>query len=67
MERKTFLIGGILSLVVVSAGFVAVLFKQSLLSLLLIAAGFISFMIILRFAKKEDWFGKPVVHKLHKF
>ena len=67
MERKTFLAGGILSLIIVLLGFVAVFFKQNLLSLLLIAAGFISFMIILRFAKKEDWFGKPVVHKLHKF
>jgi len=59
MKRQTFLISGILSLLIVISGFVAVLFKQNLLSLLLIASGFVAFTLVLRKAKKENWFGKP--------
>ncbi len=59
MNRKTFLICGIASLLVVISGFAAVLFRQNLLSLLLIASGFVAFSLVLRKAKKEDWFGKP--------
>lgn len=59
MKRNTFLISGVLSLAVVISGFAA-LFYNNLLSLLLIAIGFIIFTLILRQAKKEEWFGKPV-------
>ena len=64
MEKKTFLIGGVLSLVMVISGFVAVYLKQNLISLLLIAVGFAIFSIVLKHAKKESWFGKP--HKSFK-
>jgi len=59
MKKQTFLISGIASLLIVIAGFFA-LFYSNLLSLLLILAGFILFTLVLRKAKKEDWFGKPV-------
>jgi len=59
MERKTFLISGILSVAIVILGFVALMFLV-LLSYILIAAGAIIFWFVLRKAKKEDWFGKPV-------
>jgi ABC-type branched-subunit amino acid transport system permease subunit len=60
MKRQTFLILGVASLLIVISGFLAVFLKQGLLSLMLIALGFIVFTLILRKAKKEDWFGKPV-------
>ncbi|MFH0868618.1 MAG: hypothetical protein V1839_00145 [archaeon] len=59
MKRNTFLISGVLSLLIVISGFLA-LFYNNLLSLLLIALGFVTFTIVLRKAKKEDWFGKRV-------
>lgn len=57
MKRNTFLIAGVASLVIVISGFGA-LFISSLFSLLLIAAGFIIFTVVLKKAKKEEWFGK---------
>lgn len=62
MKRQTFLISGIASLLIVIFGFVAVFLKQGLLSLMLIALGFIVFTLVLRKAKKEEWFGKPAKH-----
>jgi len=59
MKRNTFLISGVLSLLIVISGFLA-LFYNNLLSLMLIAAGFIIFTFVLKKAKKEDWFGKRV-------
>jgi len=60
MKKQTFLICGILSLVVVMLGFVAIFLSQALLSYFFIAAGAASFWLVLRKAKKESWFGKPV-------
>ena len=60
MKRTTFILSGILSLIVVIFGFIATFLHQFLLSLLLIAAGGIAFYFVLKKAKKEDWFGKPV-------
>jgi membrane-bound ClpP family serine protease len=59
MKKQTFVVTGVVSLILLSLGFVAIFFKQNLISLLLIAAGFVSFTIVLRKAKKEPWFGKP--------
>ncbi len=58
MEKPTFLIIGIISLLIVISGFAA-MFSNQLLSLLLIAAGGITFWLVLRQAKKEVWFGRP--------
>ncbi len=58
MEKPTFLIIGVISLLIVISGFAAA-FSNQLLSLLLIAAGGIIFWFVLRNAKKEAWFGKP--------
>ena len=58
MEKRTFLVIGIISLLITISGFAAAFFNQ-LYSLLLIAAGGISFWLLLRKAKKEAWFGKP--------
>jgi len=60
MKRSTFVIAGILSLIIVISGFIAMtLLHNFLLSLLLIAIGGIVFWFISKKAKKEDWFGKP--------
>jgi hypothetical protein len=59
MKKTTFIITGILSLVVVMLGFVVTFLHNYLISLLLIATGGILFWVGLRIAKKEDWFGKP--------
>ena len=58
MEKQTFLVVGIISLLVTISGFAAA-FVNQLFSLLLIAAGGIMFWLLLRKAKKEAWFGKP--------
>ncbi len=58
MEKPTFLIIGVISLLIVISGFAAA-FSNQLLSLLLIAVGGIVFWLVLRTAKKEAWFGKP--------
>ncbi len=58
MEKPTFLIIGVISLLIVISGFAAA-FSNQLLSLLLIAAGGGIFWLVLRTAKKEPWFGKP--------
>ncbi|MBI4095307.1 MAG: hypothetical protein HY438_00440 [DPANN group archaeon] len=58
MEKLTFLVVGIISLLITISGFAAAFFNQ-LASLLLIAAGGITFWLVLRKAKKEPWFGKP--------
>ncbi len=58
MEKQTFLIIGIISLLITISGFAAAFFNQ-LASLLLIAVGGIIFWLLLRKAKKEAWFGKP--------
>lgn len=58
MKRQTFLIGGVTSLIIVLLGFVALMFLV-LMSYILIALGAIIFWLVLRKAKKEDWFGKP--------
>ncbi len=59
MKKITFIITGILSLVVVVLGFVVTFLHNYIVSLLLIATGGILFWIGLRIAKKEEWFGKP--------
>jgi hypothetical protein len=59
MKKITFIVTGILSLVVVMLGFVVTFLHNYIVSLLLIAAGGICFWWGLRIAKKEDWFGKP--------
>ena len=59
MKRTTFIIVGIISLIVVLSGFVATYLHQFIISLVLIAIGGISFWFVLKKAKKEDWFGKP--------
>ena len=58
LGKRTFLIIGVISLLITISGFAAAFFNQ-LLSILLIAAGGISFWFVLRKAKKEAWFGKP--------
>jgi antibiotic biosynthesis monooxygenase (ABM) superfamily enzyme len=60
MKKQTFLICGVLSLIVVALGFVATFLGQALLSYFFIAVGAASFWLVLRKAKKESWFGKPV-------
>ncbi|MEM2873851.1 MAG: hypothetical protein QW063_00125 [Candidatus Nanoarchaeia archaeon] len=60
MKKTTFVITSILSLVVVVLGFIVTLLQNYLVSWLLIAAGGICFWFVLKKAKKEDWFGKPV-------
>lgn len=60
MKKTTFIITGILSLIVVLLGFVVMFLHNYLVSWLLIAAGGICFWWGLRIAKKEEWFGKPV-------
>jgi hypothetical protein len=60
MDRRTFLIAGLLSLAISFSGFYFLLRNQYVLSLLQIALGGIIFYLILRKAKKETWFGKPV-------
>jgi len=59
MKRLTFMVAGVISLIVVISGFVATYFHQYILSLVMIAAGGITFYFVLKKAKKEDWFGKP--------
>lgn len=59
MKKTTFIITGILSLVVVMLGFVVLFLHNYLVSWLLIIAGGILFWAGLRIAKKEKWFGKP--------
>jgi Flp pilus assembly protein TadB len=60
MKKITFIITGILSLVVVMLGFVVTFLHNYLVSLLFIAAGGICFWWGLRIARKEEWFGKSV-------
>ena len=60
MKKQTFIICGILCLIAAVLGFVATFFGQILLSYVLIGAGALSFWLVLRKAKKEDWFGKPI-------
>jgi hypothetical protein len=60
MKRTTFVVVGVISLIVVLSGFVASFLHQFILSLVLIAIGGLSFWLVLKKAKKEDWFGKPV-------
>lgn len=59
MKRTTFMIAGVVSLIVVLSGFVATYYHQTLLSIGLIAAGGLAFYVVSKQAKKEDWFGKP--------
>ncbi|MCX6774915.1 MAG: hypothetical protein NTY99_02375 [DPANN group archaeon] len=60
MKRTTFVIVGLVSLIVVLSGFVASFLHQFIISLVLIAIGGASFWFAQKKAKKEDWFGKPV-------
>lgn len=60
MKRTTFIIVGVISLIIVLSGFVVSFLHQFILSLVLIAIGGISFWLVLKKAKKEDWFGKPI-------
>ena len=61
MKKITFIITGILDLIIVLLGFVVMTFLHNyLVSWLLIAAGGICFWWGLRIAKKEAWFGKPI-------
>jgi hypothetical protein len=59
MKKITFIITGMLSLVVVMLGFVVTFLHNYIVSLLLIATGGILFWIGLKIARKEAWFGKP--------
>lgn len=59
MKRITFIITGVLSLVVVMLGFVVTFLHNYLVSLILIATGGILFWWGQRIAKKEDWYGLP--------
>jgi uncharacterized membrane protein len=59
MKKITFIVTGILSLVVVMLGFAVTFLHNYIVSLLLIAAGGILFWWGLRIARKEEWFGKP--------
>ena len=63
MERKTFLMAGVLALAIVISGFIFAIKNQFLLSLFQVAFGGIIFWLVLRKAKKEPWFGKPVEKK----
>ncbi len=60
MKKTTFIVTGVLSLVVVMLGFVVTFLHNYVISLLLIAAGGILFWWGLKIAKKEEWFGKPM-------
>ena len=60
MKRITFIITGILSLVVVMLGFVVTFLHNYFVAWALIIAGGLCFWWGQRIAKKEDWFGKPV-------
>lgn len=59
MKRTTFILTGVLCLVVVILGFVVSFLHNYLVSWLLIIAGGLCFWWGLKIAKKEDWYGKP--------
>jgi hypothetical protein len=59
MDRNTFIIAGVLSLIIVLSGFFFLLRNQFLLSLFQIIFGGAIFWLTLRKAKQEEWFGKP--------
>ncbi|HKZ50055.1 MAG TPA: hypothetical protein VJ110_03565, partial [Candidatus Nanoarchaeia archaeon] len=60
---KTFMIAGVLSLAIVFSGFYFLVRNQFLLSLMQILLGGIIFYFVIRKAKKESWYGKPIVKK----